>query len=379
MQFSAHNFSGERFSAIYHLSGRESDARANAQDLCLEQTVELPDALVTDETLRANVFGRIETLSPIGQDLYAARISFASEIVGDELSQLVNVLFGNISIKPGIRLERVELSTTLAQKFRGPRFGKKGLRALLGIRERPLLCTALKPMGLAPRELAELAYQLARGGIDIIKDDHALANQNFAPFEERVARCTAAVARANQETGGTSVYAPNVTAPAPLIRERALFAKQHGAGALLLCPGISGLDAMRALADDDAIALPILSHPALQGSFVADPTSGISHFCLFGQLNRLAGADAAIFPNAGGRFFFTKEDCRALADGCDTDMGHLAPILPTPAGGMTLERVPEMRAMYGRDVIFLIGAGLRSHSSDLVANCKYFRELAEKM
>jgi len=60
-------------------------------------------------------------------------------------------------------------------------------------------------------------------------------------------------------------------------------------------------------------------------------------------------------------------------------MGSLAPIFPAPAGGMGLERVPEMRAMYGRDVIFLIGGGLRSHSPDLVANCNFFRELAEKM
>ena len=50
-----HHFSSERFTAIYHLTGDEAEARAKAQDLCLEQTVELPDALVTDETLRAQL------------------------------------------------------------------------------------------------------------------------------------------------------------------------------------------------------------------------------------------------------------------------------------------------------------------------------------
>ncbi len=370
-------YSGERFVAVYQLTGDETSARLKANDLCLEQTVELPDALVTDEKIRAHVFGRVETLTLRETDLYEARISFAVEIVGGELTQLVNVLFGNISIKPGIRLERIELPPALAQKFRGPRFGKKGLREFLGVRARPLLCTALKPMGLNASELADLAYQLALGSIDIIKDDHGLANQTFAPFAERVARCAEAVARANEETRGRSVYAPNVTAPAPFVHERALFAKRHGAGALLICPGITGLDTMRALTDDDRIALPILSHPATQGSYIADRTSGISHSCLFGQLNRLAGADAAIFPNAGGRFFFTKDDCRALADGCNVPMENIAPIFPTPAGGMSLERVPEMRAMYGRDVMLLIGGGLRSHSPDLVENCHYFRELSE--
>ncbi|HZQ09568.1 MAG TPA: RuBisCO large subunit C-terminal-like domain-containing protein [Anaerolineae bacterium] len=372
-------YSGERLTAIYHLTGNETEARAKAQDLTLEQTVELPDALVTDPTIRANIIGRIDELTPIASDLYSAEISFSVETIGDELTQLINVIFGNISIKPGIRLERIELPPSLLKIFHGPRFGRVGLREFLNVPERPLLCTALKPMGLSVEELADLAYQLALGGIDIIKDDHGLANQPFAPFEERVVRCAEAVARANQDCGGHSVYAPNITAPFPVILERARFAKQHGAGALLICPGITGLDTMRALADDDEIALPILSHPAFQGSYIADRTSGISHFCLFGQLNRLAGADAAIFPNAGGRFFFTKQDCRALVDGCSTNMGTIAPIFPTPAGGMGLQRVPEMRAMYGRDVILLVGGGLRSHSPDLVANCNFFRELAEKM
>lgn len=373
------NFCGERFTAIYRLTGDEAAARAKAQDLCLEQTVELPEALVQDETIRAHVLGQIESLSPIRKDLFEARISFAIELVGGELTQLVNVLFGNISLKPGIRLERMELPASLLRQFRGPRFGRRGLREYLQVPERPLLCTALKPMGLSADELAGLAYQLALGGIDIIKDDHGLANQAFAPFEERVIQCTEAIARANEETGGHSVYAPNITAPASLVLERALFAKRLGAGALLICPGITGLDAMRLIADDDRIALPILSHPAMQGSFTADRTSGISHFCLFGQWNRLAGADAAIFPNAGGRFSCTTGDCRELSEGCEVAMGHLAPIFPTPAGGMSLDRIPEMRAMYGREVIFLVGGGLRSHSEDLVSNCFYFRQLATQV
>ncbi|MBI4675218.1 MAG: ribulose 1,5-bisphosphate carboxylase large subunit [Chloroflexi bacterium] len=373
------HYSGERFTATYRLTGDADSARAKAQDICLEQTVELPDELVTDETIRGNVFGRIESFTPLDGIAFEARISFSVEIVGNELSQLVNVLFGNISLKPGIRLERVELSPALLENFRGPRFGRAGLRDFLKVPERPLLCTALKPMGMSAAQLADLAYQLALGGIDMIKDDHGLADQSFAPYEERVAQCAAAVARANAETHGHSVYAPNVTAPAPRVHERALFAKQNGAGALLICPGITGLDAMRALADDERLALPILSHPAMQGSLVANATTGISHFCLFGQLNRLAGADAAIFPNAGGRFFFTRDDCLALSAGCAAPMGDIKPIFPTPAGGMSLERVPEMRALYGRDVMFLIGGGLRSHSPDLVANCRYFQELAEEI
>ena len=96
----------------------------------------------------------------------------------------------------------------------GPRFGRAGIRALLDVADRPLLGTALKPMGLSAADLADLAYQLALGGVDIIKEDHGLTDQPFAPFDERVPRCAEAVALANRQTGYRCLYVPNITAPA---------------------------------------------------------------------------------------------------------------------------------------------------------------------
>jgi len=222
-----------------------------------------------------------------------------------------------------------------------------------------------------------MAYQVALGGIDLIKDDHGMADQAFAPFEERVSRCAEAIAQANRETGHNCLYLPNIPGPVDRVVERSLFAKQAGAGGLLVSPGLLGLDTMRLLTADDAIGLPVMSHPALQGAFVTSPDMGVSHHVVFGQLPRLAGADASIFPNFGGRFCFTKDDCRLLIQGCAAPMGHIHPILPAPAGGMTLERVPEMLEFYGRDVIFLIGGGLHQRGPDLTENTRYFRQLVE--
>ena len=172
---------------------------------------------------------------------------------------------------------------------------------------------------------------------------------------------------------------PNVTAPVDRITEYAAFARDHGAGGLMIAPGIVGFDAMRSLADDDRINLPILTHPALQGSFVTHPDNGISHCVIFGQLARLAGADGSIFPNFGGRFSFSREECKSIADGTVMPMAHLKPILPSPGGGMNLNRIPEMLELYGREVIFLIGGGLHKHGDNLVENCKYFRKIVEGM
>ena len=372
--------SGERFRVVYRLAAKdEAEAREKAWDICLEQTVEFPDDLVPDGNIRDHILGRLESFEGRDAHHFETVISYAVETSGFELTQLLNVVFGNSSIKPGIRVERLDLPDFLLRAFNGPRFGRDDLRAWLDASHRPLLCTALKPMGLPPQELANLAYRFALGGIDIVKDDHGLADQPFAPFKERVARCAEAVARANRETGLKCLYTPNVTGPSSRVIENALFAKQAGAGGLLFSPGLAGLNTMQQLADDDRIGLPIMTHPALQGSFVTSSDNGLSHFVIFGQIARLAGADATIFPNFGGRFSFSREECASLAEGTAVPMAHVKPIFPTPGGGMSLARVPEMRELYGRDVIFLVGGGLHRHSPDLVENCRYFRRMAETM
>jgi Ribulose 1,5-bisphosphate carboxylase, large subunit len=240
------------------------------------------------------------------------------------------VIFGNISIKPGIRLMRLDLPRALLARFKGPRFGRAGVRQLVNVHNRPLMCSALKPMGLSSADLADMAYRFALGGLDLIKDDHGLANQPFSPFQTRVEQCAAAVARANRETGLNCLYLPNITAPADKIAAYARFARDAGAGGLLICPGIVGFDTMRALADDDGVNLPIMSHPSFYGSMVTSPRSGISHYALYGQLQRPAGADMSIYPNFGGRFSFSVDECRSIVAGTPGRDGPPQAVLPRP-------------------------------------------------
>jgi ribulose-bisphosphate carboxylase large chain len=374
---STYPLSSQRFSVLYRLSGNEEEAHAKARDICLEQTVEFPDALIPEGIIRDHILGRVERFEAGSDGGYTAKISYPVEIVGRELTQLLNVVFGNISIKSGIRMEGLELPDQVLRCFKGPRFGRRGLREYLRVPNRPLLCTALKPLGLSAQGLADLAYRFALGGIDIIKDDHGLADQDFADFHARVRLCAAAVERANRESGRRCIYVPNVTGPVDTIRPRARFAKEHGAGGLLIAPGLVGLDTMRCLAEDDALALPILSHPAFQGTYVVSREHGISHRVLFGQLPRLAGADATIYPNFGGRFSFTRAECQSIVRGTEMAMGPLKAIFPCPGGGMNLDRVPEMLDVYGREVVLLIGGGLMTRGTDLVENCRRFRRLIE--
>ncbi len=347
----------DRIVATYQIAGDENHVLARARDICVEQTVEFPADLVTDPFIAGHILGRIEGHRAITPDRYEVAVGFALEVTGGELPQLLNVLFGNISLKPGIRLRRIELPAEATRHWPGPRFGVAGLRELLGVRDRPLVATALKPMGRSADQLADLAYRLARGGLDLVKDDHGLTDQPFCRFADRVGRCAAAVDRANREIGGHCRYFANVTASADQVLPRARAARDAGAGGLLCAPALIGFDAMRSLAEAD-LGLPILAHPALLGAYTASPDSGIAHRVIYGELMRIAGADGSIFPSYGGRFAFTAEQCRDLAAGCAEPLASLRPIFPIPAGGMRVDRIPELCRFYGRDAVLLIGGDL---------------------
>lgn len=371
--------SGSRFRVRYQVLGDEKKARERAEDVCIEQTIEYLADLVPEGGIRDHVFGRIEAFTRIGPDRYETVISYADEITGYELPQLINVIFGNTSMKPAVRVMELDLSDDLLAHFKGPRFGIAGLRKVLGVPDRPLLFTAIKPIGLSAAQLADMAYKLALGGIDIIKDDHGLANQSFAPYRERVARAAEAVAQANARTGGRTLYAPNVTGPFETMLERIYFAKEAGATGLLLMPGYCGLDFIRRVADDDAINLPVIIHPAFMGSYALSPDFGISHFVLHGQLMRLAGADISVMPNYIGRFSYSRAECSEITRGCHVPMGSIQAIFPGPGGGISPESFVDMLAVYGRDVAYLMSGNLHRHSPDLTHNVQHFREVLETL
>ncbi len=355
--------SGERIRAAYEFTGPVDEARGRAEALAVEQTIEFPADLVPDDDIRGQIIGRIESLETTGERAVRVEVTYAVETTGFEFPQFLNVLFGNSSLLPDVRLVDLDIPPALAERFGGPRFGIAGLREMFDAPQRPLLSTALKPMGMAPERFARMAYDLAAGGIDMIKDDHSLANQPFAQFEERVRACSAAVRRANEETGSNSIYMPSINAPHRLLDERVEIALDAGAGGLLILPGLTGFDHMRDLAADDGVGIPIMGHPAFLGGFVSSPTGGIAHDVLFGTLMRLAGADVSIFPNFGGRFSFSREACSEISAASVRPIEGVRPMWPAAGGGMTMDRTGEMVTFYGNDIVLLIGGDLHRGES----------------
>lgn len=177
----------DAFSVIYHVRSTPKEIAGRAEAIALEQSVELPRAAVRDPHIVENILARVESIAPLGDNLFEVAIRLARVTTGDEPAQLLNMLFGNTSLQEDVLLVDVVMPDEMLSAFVGPRFGVTGLRALLGAEARALTCTALKPQGLSSAQLADLCRVFARAGIDLIKDDHGLANQSFSPFAERVA------------------------------------------------------------------------------------------------------------------------------------------------------------------------------------------------
>ena len=410
-----------RLRVTYRVRAAAAAIEARARSIALEQSVEMPAGAVRDAFVLENVVGRVEAIErdetierdeagaaaggigpggavrpdggasgghpggavrpdggasdghPGGAPLPAWRVvvGLAAGTVGDEAGQLLNMLFGNTSLQPDVELVDAQLPPALLAAFPGPRFGIAGLRELAGAHGRALTCTALKPQGLAPEALAGLAHRFALAGLDVIQDDHGIADQRYAPFAERVPRVQAAVERANAVRGGRTLYAPSVSGGPARVAAQLAIARDAGVRVVLACPMLAGVPAfVEAFSASGAPA--VIAHPALAGA------ARIAPALLLGRLFRLFGADATIFPNFGGRFTYDRRTCAAIADAAREPLGGHRATLPVPAGGMNVERVAEMREAFGADVMLLIGSNLlEAGDASIDARARAFVEAVE--
>jgi len=353
----------ERIRATYRLACGADEVESRARALATEQSVEMPLEAIADDRVLREVAARVESIAPRG-GAFEVVLGIAPATTGPEASQLLNMLFGNCSLQPEVELLDVAFPAGYEKAFAGPRFGIAGIRQLVRAEGRPLTCTALKPQGSTIEHLAALAGTFARAGIDVVKDDHGLADPAVSPFADRVPAVQRAIHEANRATGGSTVYAPTFSGSPRALSAQARIARDCGVKMALAAPMLLGVPAFIEMQVE--LDIPVLAHPALGGaSRIAPPV-------LLGTLFRLFGADATIFPNHGGRFSYSRETCLAIAAAARGPWAAVKPALPVPAGGMTVERVPEMVADYGRDTMLLVGGGLLVAKERLLERAREF-------
>lgn len=350
-----------RFHATYHIRAAAAAIAARAQDLAVEQSVEMPLSAIDDPAILRDIVAEVVDIADRGDGSFAVRIAFAAATVGADAGQLLNMLFGNTSLHDDVVLHDAEIPAGIVAAHPGPNVGLDGLRARLGAGRRALSCAAIKPQGLPPAALADLVARFAAGGLDFVKDDHGLADQRYAPFAARVAACAAAA------RGTGTRYVPSVTGTLDAMREQLRIARAEGIDTVMVAPMIGGLANVAQLTRENP-DIAFFAHPTMAGAArIAPPL-------LLGTLFRMVGADVTVFPNHGGRFGYTPATCRALAAAARGAHPCWRACVPAPAGGMALARVPEMLDFYGPDVMLLIGGSLLAARAHLAREAAAFAE-----
>ncbi len=349
----------QRIVARYRLRCDAGAVEDRAKKIAVEQSVEMPLAGVRDPDIMDNIVGKVLDIGQKGERLFEATIGLSARTVGQDAGQLLNMLLGNTSMHEDVSLEDAEIPLSLLQIFGGPNHGVKGLRALAGVERRALTCSALKPQGLSPENLAALAHEFALGGADFIKDDHGLADQDYAPFAQRVPACARAMRDAAKVTGRLTHYVPSLWGSFEEIDARIRLARDEGLKAVMLAPALIGASNFVALKRKHA-DFAFFAHPSFTGGArITQP--------LYNKLYRIFGADAVIFATFGGRFGYSRETCRGIADGARKPLGGLRPAMPVPAGGLTLARVKETLDFYGEETMLLIGGDLLLYERSALA------------
>lgn len=316
----------------------------------------------------------------IAKRQYIIQMAFPAANVEDQLPMLLTATMGNISLVPNFKLLDLRIPKVTLAQYKGPAFGMDGWYTALGIKKkRPLINNMVKPCSGYPLEVgAELFKEAAMGGCDIIKDDELIANMRYNDAVERVKRYMEIEKQVFEETGEHTLYCVNVTDRLPRMFDLAKRCIDAGANAMMVNYLAVGPEAMRALADDPSINVPILAHMDLAGAYFMSPYQGISSPLTLGKIARLCGADGIVLPfSQGGKSFYMHsrfmETCRNLT----YPLGELKPTMPMPSGGITQVNVPDIIQALGTEIIIGSGGGVHGHPQGPRAGARAFRQAVD--
>lgn len=302
------------------------------------------------------------------------KIAYPALNFSADLPAILTTVFGKLSLDGKVKLIDLEFNKELKGSFPGPRFGIEGIRNRLGVHDRPLLMSIFK--GVIGRNLDFLLTQLREqslGGVDLIKDDEILFDQDFCPFEQRIVLGKKVLNEVFDETGHRTLYAVNLTGRTSQLRDKARKAAELGADALLFNVFAYGLDVLQELREDEEVGIPIMAHPAISGALTSSRNYGFSHSLLLGKLLRYAGADFSLFPSPYGSVALEKQQADAIASALRAEDVYKE-TFPVPSAGIHPGLVPLLINDFGRDCVINAGGGVHGHPDGAKGGGKAFRQ-----
>lgn len=306
-------------------------------------------------------------------------IGFPEEIfeagnIPQYLSVVAGNLFGLGALKK-VRLEDVIFPESLVRAHRGPSFGIEDARKILGVFDRPLVGTIVKPkVGLDPAGTAAVAAAAVRGGLDLVKDDETLTDQKFCPLVSRVEAVMSALDKVEKEMGKKAFYAVNVTTGADQILERAENAVDHGANMVMVDVLTAGFSALEVLSRN--VNVPVHVHRTMHGAFTRDKAHGIA-MLVISKLVRLAGGTNLHTGSYSGKMAGEKEENDLSKDALREEWYGLKRVFPVASGGIYPAKVSGNLEGYGIDCIVQAGGGVHGHPGGTTAGARAMVQAVE--
>ncbi len=354
-----------------------------------------------------DVAGRVFDIKPITKQKRAYWIKVAypqAHFEAGNMSQILASIAGNIfdmKAVGSLRLQDIKWPKMIKKSFKGPQFGIKGVRKILGVKNRPIMLSVAKPkVGMTTKEHVKVGFDIWRGGLDLLKDDENLSNQKFNPFERRVRESLKARDKAEKITGERKSYLINVTGPTveEMIR-RAKFVKKMGGEYVMvdiITAGWAALNSLRYACQD--LGLAIHAHRAMHGAMTRNLDHGFSMLCV-AEAARLIGVDQLHIGTAGiGKMVGSREEVLELEEHIieeqkrlkgdlisahpnlhclDEDWYGIKPVLPVASGGLHPVIMGEVLDEMGTDIALQIGGGVHGHPNGSYGGAMAMRQAWE--
>ncbi|MFA5077742.1 MAG: RuBisCO large subunit C-terminal-like domain-containing protein [Candidatus Micrarchaeia archaeon] len=266
-------------------------------------------------------------------------------------------------------------------QFSGPKFGLPGIRKLVGTEKdcRPHVGTIIKPkVGLTPKEWAHAAHEAYAGGLDLVKDDENLVDQEFCRWKERVHEVVKAIEKAGRETGQNHLYSNNITDRYSRMVERVEYLKSCGLQkhvVVMLDTYVMGMSALQDILDLTK-RCGFATHGHRAGFAAANRGNFGVNFQIYEKFYRLLGIDQMHIGTGVGKMEGSPVAVRRLHDIAELRKlpekfylgslqmefsGHVKPMLSIASGGVDAGKVDALVALHGLNTNLQAGAGVHGH------------------
>ncbi len=301
-------------------------------------------------------------------------------------------IFGMKAVK-NLRLIDAQFPNEYMKDFRGPNYGKDAIKKIFKRKHGPITSVVPKPkLGFSSREHAfNIGYSVWKGGIDCIKDDENLTNQNFNRFLTRVNLLAKYRDKAERETGDVKDAFINVTASnMKEVEKRIKIIHGSGFKYFMIDVVISGFTAVQTAADlAHDYDMAIHGHRAMHSMITRNEKHGMTMLFL-AKLMRMIGVDNLHIGTVIGKLEGVKEEVIATKDMMSSDVeeiknlrlpqkwGKIKPALPVSSGGLHPGLLPQVFDIYGTtDIAIQVGGGTQGHPMGAEAGAKAVMQAIE--